>query len=184
MVLRGHQNVVTFAAFSPDGARIVTASWDKTARIWDAAAGKELVVLRGHEDQVLSAAFNADGTRIATASRDDSARVWDAASGHEITSFREPPVGGISGALEGEGLNSVAFKPDGTRIVTGSVDATARVWDVHFATMSTPNLMEDVCQRRLRGLTTLTRDEMRLAGYADDVPLADVCAGIGQPASP
>ena len=37
------------AVFSPDGTRIVTASWDKTARIWDAATGKEITVLRGHE---------------------------------------------------------------------------------------------------------------------------------------
>ena len=40
------------AAFSPDGTRIVTASDDKTARIWDAATGKELTVLRGHEGDV------------------------------------------------------------------------------------------------------------------------------------
>jgi WD40 repeat protein len=80
-------------------------------------------------------------------------------------------------------IYSAAFSPDGTRIITGSVDAIARVWDVHFATMSTQNLIAGVCQRR-RGPTTLTRDEMRLAGYADDVPSIDVCAGIGQPASP
>ena len=43
---------VTSAAFSPDGSRIVTASEDKTARIWDAATGKEIAVLRGHDDAV------------------------------------------------------------------------------------------------------------------------------------
>ena len=56
------------AAFSPDGTRIVTASDDITARIWDAATGNELTVLRGHEDPVLSAGFSPDGTRIVTAS--------------------------------------------------------------------------------------------------------------------
>ena len=40
------------AAFSPDGTRIVTASDDSTARVWDAATGKELTILRGHEDDV------------------------------------------------------------------------------------------------------------------------------------
>ena len=44
--------LVNSAAFSPDGARIVTASGDKTARIWDAATGKEIAVLRGHESEV------------------------------------------------------------------------------------------------------------------------------------
>ena len=37
------------AAFSPDGARIVTASDDRTARVWDAATGQEIAALRGHE---------------------------------------------------------------------------------------------------------------------------------------
>jgi WD domain, G-beta repeat len=46
-VLAGHTGFVAFAAFSPDGARIVTASWDKTARVWDAASGKELARPRG-----------------------------------------------------------------------------------------------------------------------------------------
>ena len=73
-------DVVTSAAFSPDGSRIVTASWDKTARIWDAATAKEIAVLRGHDDSVYSAAFSPDGSRIVTASEDKTARIWDAAS--------------------------------------------------------------------------------------------------------
>ncbi len=40
------------AAFSPDGKRIVTASWDKTARVWNADGTGEPLVLRGHEDRV------------------------------------------------------------------------------------------------------------------------------------
>src|ERR1043166_3768621 len=45
-VLRGHTSVVASAAFSADGTRIVTASFDGTARIWDSATGKEMAVLR------------------------------------------------------------------------------------------------------------------------------------------
>jgi WD40 repeat protein len=59
---------------------VVTASLDKTARIWDTASGKELAVLRGHQGMVLSAAFSPDGTRIVTASWDGTARVWDSVS--------------------------------------------------------------------------------------------------------
>jgi WD40 repeat protein len=69
---------VDSAAFSPDGSRIVTASGDKTARIWDAATAKEIAVLRGHESYVNSAAFSPDGARIITASGDRTARIWDA----------------------------------------------------------------------------------------------------------
>ena len=73
------------AAFSPDGKRIVTASEDKTARIWDAATGKPIgEPLKGHEDAVCSAAFSPDGKRIVTASRDKTARLWDAATGKPI----------------------------------------------------------------------------------------------------
>jgi WD40 repeat protein len=49
---------VNSAVFSPDGLRIITASRDATARIWDTASGAELAVLRGHPGAVLSAAFN------------------------------------------------------------------------------------------------------------------------------
>src|SRR6516225_4546028 len=66
--LGGHASPVTSAAFSPDGSRIVTASEDKTARIWDAVSGKEIAVLRGHLTPVRSAVFSLDGSRIVTAS--------------------------------------------------------------------------------------------------------------------
>jgi energy-coupling factor transporter ATP-binding protein EcfA2 len=74
----GHDGSVSSAAFSPDGSRIVTASWDNTARIWDAASAREIAVLRGHENWVSSAAFSPDGSRIVTASWDNTARIWNA----------------------------------------------------------------------------------------------------------
>jgi WD40 repeat protein len=73
------------AAFSPDGKRVVTASFDKTARLWDAASGKEIAVLKGHTNQVQSAAFSPDGKRVVTASSDNTARLWDVAW---VTKFR------------------------------------------------------------------------------------------------
>jgi WD40 repeat protein len=82
-VLRGHNAPVYSATFSPDGSRIVTASVDRTARIWDAATAKEIAVLRGHDASVSSAAFNPDGKRIVTASSDRTARIWDAATAKE-----------------------------------------------------------------------------------------------------
>jgi WD40 repeat protein len=73
---------VLSAAFSPDSTRIVTASADDSARLWDAGTGKPICEpLRGHEDAVLSAAFSPDGNRIVTASQDKTARLWDAESG-------------------------------------------------------------------------------------------------------
>ncbi|BAY42854.1 WD-repeat protein [Scytonema sp. HK-05] len=73
--LKGHQNTVTSAVFSRDGQRIVTASWDGTAKVWD-TNGKLLAELKGHQDLVTSAAFSRDGQRIVTASNDGTAKVW------------------------------------------------------------------------------------------------------------
>ena len=118
-VLRGHEGYVWSAAFSSDGARIVTASKDYTARVWDAATGKPIAKLEGHKFSVQSAVFSPDGARIVTASEEKTARVWDAATGQRIA------------ALEGHEREvfSAVFSPDGARIVTASADTTARVWD-------------------------------------------------------
>ena len=75
------------AVFSPDGRRILTASDDQTARIWDAASGEQLTVLSGHDEGVLGAAFSPDGRRIVTASQDGTARTWDAATGRPLATL-------------------------------------------------------------------------------------------------
>jgi WD40 repeat protein len=124
--LNGHTAEVVSVAFSRDGSRIVTASWDNTARLWD-AEGKEIAVLKGHVDRVTSAAFNADGSRIVTASADGTARLWDA-EGKQIAVLkgREYDVTLRGRAL---GVNSAGFSADGNRIVTASENMTARLWD-------------------------------------------------------
>ncbi len=110
---------VNSAAFSPDGSRIVTASTDKTAKVWNAESGKELLTLTGHGDTLLSASFGPDGRRIVTASGDKTAKVWDADTGKELLT--------ITG--HGGTVYDARFSPDGRRIVTASGDKTAKVWD-------------------------------------------------------
>ena len=82
--LEGHTAPVVGVAFSPDGRRIVTASLDNTARIWDAGTGQMLGLLRGHTGSVNSAAFSPDGLRIVSASNDNTLRLWDANTFQEI----------------------------------------------------------------------------------------------------
>jgi WD40 repeat protein len=122
LVLVGHEDGVSSAAFSSDGNRIVTASLDKTVRLWDANTGKQIgEPLRGHEGPVFSVAFSTDSERIVTASWDKTARLWDANTGKQIG---EPFTGHEDWVID------AAFSLDGKRIVTASWDGTARLWDV------------------------------------------------------
>ena len=75
-------------AVTPDGARIVTGSADRTARVWDAKTGAELAQLKGHTNGVDSVAVTPDGARIVTGSGDSTARVWDAKTGAELAQLK------------------------------------------------------------------------------------------------
>jgi WD40 repeat protein len=161
---------VNSATFNPDGTRVLSASDDNTARIWDAASAKEVAILRGHEGPVNSAVFSSDGKRAVTASDDKTVRIWDATTTKVITVLR---------GHEAE-VFSAAFSPDGSHVVSASDDGTARVWDIHFATMPARDLLKEACQHRLRGIGAMTPNEMRLAGYPDSEPPIDVCAGIAE----
>jgi WD40 repeat protein len=128
-----HDGVVNRALFSPDGKRVVTASGDKTARVWDAATGAPIGRALQHDGLVWSASFSPDGVRVVTASGDKTARVWDAATG--------APIGK---PLQHEGsVNSASFSPDGARVVTASADKTARVWT---GPPLAPNIVATACK--------------------------------------
>ncbi len=117
--MEGHSSDVRSVAFSPDGTRIVSGSYDETLRLWDAVSGAHLNTLKGHSDLVRSVAFSPNATRIVSGSSDHTLRLWDAASGAHLSTLK-----GHSGWVQ-----SVAFSPDGTCIMSGSADRTLRLWD-------------------------------------------------------
>jgi len=118
---------LTSAAFSPDGKKLVTASCEKFARIWDMGTGKELHKLEGHDGEVRSVAFSLDGKKVATAAWDDTARIWDAESGKELQKLEFPRMDEIPGWSKGI---FAVFSPDGKKIITYAFnDSIVRIWD-------------------------------------------------------
>jgi WD40 repeat protein len=117
---QSHGDLARAAVLSPDGRRVASASWDRTVRLWDAADGHPVCDPMRHAGRVLSVAVSA--THIATASRGGFPQLWNAA-----TCVREREF--IEEGHIGE-VDSVAFTADGSRLVTGGYDGTARVWEV------------------------------------------------------
>ncbi len=76
--LAGHSADVVSLGFSPDGKRLVTASFDRTLKLWDTTTWQDVFTLRGHTSGVVSLAFSPDGTRIVSGGIDFTARVWNA----------------------------------------------------------------------------------------------------------
>ena len=117
---QGHTDVVEVVAWSPDGARIASGSWDQTVQIWDAKDGNKLTIYRKHTDQVFAVAWSPDSTRVASGSWDKTVQIWDATSGQLLMIYQQHT----------DRLYAVAWSPDGTRIASGGNDTAVHVWDV------------------------------------------------------
>jgi hypothetical protein len=96
--LEGHSSEVFSVAFSHDSARLASASYDRTVKIWDASSGECLQTLEGHSDSVRSVTFSHDSTRLASASDDRTVKIWDASSGECLKTLSV-----------GKTLNSISF---------------------------------------------------------------------------
>jgi WD40 repeat protein len=113
-----HEQQVWHIAFSPDDERVVTTSWDGTARLWDTATGQPAGPPLRHRDKVHAVAFSPDGARVATASEDGTARLWDGKTGKDL---------GIELAHDGP-VTALAYSPNGARLLTVAAPQV-RIWD-------------------------------------------------------
>lgn len=119
MTLNGHSDAVTSVCFLPSGKTLVSASEDKTLRLWDVQSGECIKVMEGHRRKVQYVTCSQDGT-IASASWDNTIRIWNALSGKCVHK------------LEGHTRNVsyVSFNSSGTQVVSASNDHTVCVWDI------------------------------------------------------
>ena len=92
--LKGHTEMVSTLAFSPDGKTVVSGSDDDTLRIWDTNIGTMLRQLSGHNNDVKSVVFSVDGKMLASGSKDASVRLWGCGDRTFSTDTSWPTLGG------------------------------------------------------------------------------------------
>src|SRR5712664_43044 len=117
--LKGHTLALASVDYSPDVHYLATGSYDRTAKIWDAATGTEVATLRGHQGTVEAVRFAPDGKTVASGSHDNTIKLWDVATRKERATLRH------DGAVR-----SLAFSHDSKILASGSNDFTATLWDV------------------------------------------------------
>lgn len=114
----GHTDTISCIVFHPNGQHILSSSLDHTVRLWD-RTGKLLRVFKGHKDYIGSITIHPDGQSFISRSGDGTVRRWS------LT-----PLGGEPKVYEGDYLvSSLAFHPNGQRVIAGSLVPTKiRIW--------------------------------------------------------
>jgi WD40 repeat protein len=209
ITMTGHTTVVSSVAYSRDGKKLITASWDKTAKIWDATNGKLLQTLTGHTNYVDNACFSNDGSVALSGSWDMTWRLWNVetgeklregttqiqggamqfapddatfvmrysyyeigrwkvSTGHALGFFivdqKDNPSGGVSG---------IALSPDGKSMIATYQNQRIRMWD-----MATCKEIYPLLKKENDRCVAFSLDGVRLAfGTGDNGVIEDSSSG-------
>jgi nucleoside phosphorylase len=122
--LTGHTDWVRACAVTPDGRHVVSASQDKTLKVWELASGRSVATLAGHTHYVSACAVTPDGRHVISASQDQTLKVWELGSGRAVAT------------LQGHThwVTACAVTPDGRHVVSASLDKTLKVWELATST--------------------------------------------------
>jgi WD40 repeat protein len=117
--LEGHQDTVSSVDFCNVRPELVSASHDRSLKVWDLTEGSLIHTLSGHKEPVHVVAYNDDGSRIVSAGADQTIKVWDALSGEELLT-----IDGNRGDIR-----QITITPDGHQILALGQDGRVVIWD-------------------------------------------------------
>ncbi|HIM29247.1 MAG TPA: hypothetical protein EYG57_06790 [Planctomycetes bacterium] len=146
--LEGHTDAVAAAAYSPDGQLIVSGSFDRTLKVWNAATGANLRTLSGHTGQVLTVAVAPNGRQFASGSRDQTVKLWDL--------YIPTPLQQLLGHTDA--VNAILVQTEPAWTASASSDKLVKIWD-------TSGML-------LRDLAGHESSVLRLAAFKDGSQLA------------
>ncbi|KAK1754039.1 WD40-repeat-containing domain protein [Echria macrotheca] len=131
--LHGHSHIVSDCVISSDGAYALSASWDKTLRLWELSTGTTTRRFVGHTNDVLSVSFSADNRQIVSGSRDRTIKLWNTLGDCKFT---------ITDKGHTEWVSCVRFSPNPQNpvIVSSGWDKLVKVWELSSCKLQTDHI--------------------------------------------
>ncbi|MEH2370114.1 WD40 repeat domain-containing protein, partial [Nostoc sp.] len=118
--LTGHSKRVNAVAFTPNGKQVISASWDKTLKLWNLETGECEHTFQGHSDRVTAVALTSDGKQVISTSWDNTLKLWNLETGKHDRTFHG----------HRDAVNAVIFTPDGKQAISASHDKTLKLWNL------------------------------------------------------